>query len=123
MATKKTYTGDFETQRGQTKSFGSRPTLQVEMRFPTPTHIIGHVYYELWSNGTRVYNGASDDFRQRLHGLIQERKIHGVDKIVVINYDNPKDRDDKEVKEQLKSLPPRNRRVQRNTWNQGVRYG
>jgi hypothetical protein len=49
--------------------------------------------------------------------------MHGVDKIVVVNHDNPKDRDDMEVNEQLESLPPRNKRVQRNTWNQGVRYG
>ena len=121
MATKKTYKGDFETQRGQTKVFGSRP--QRGVRFSNPEHIIGHVYYEMWSKGTRVYNGATDNFRERMHGLIHEWKMRGVDKIVVANYDNRKDRDDREVNEQLKSLPPRNRRVQRNTWNQEVRYG
>ena len=115
------YAGDFSTQRGITKVFGPRQVCQNSG--PVIDHAIGHVYYELWSNGVRVYNGASDDFRERLHSLIAECKIINVDKIVVCNYSDPKERDDREVNEQLKSLPPRNKRVQRNTHGQGYKNG
>ena len=113
----KTYVGKFSKQSGQTKVFGSR------LGGYNPEHTIGHIYYELWSGGYRRYVGATDNFRERMHRLIHEDKMYGVNMIVVAKYDNPKDRDDREVNEQLKSLPPRNARVQRNTWGQGYKNG
>jgi hypothetical protein len=113
----KIYEGDFRTGRGLTVVFGSRPRWDygyiATPRFKNPEHTIGHIYYEIWGAKNRKYVGATDDFRNRMHAHCTQGTLRGVRKIVVAKYDNPKDRDDREVAEQTKSLPPYNRRVQR----------